>query len=201
MAQCIIFDLSEVLIAGLVGIERQLSRELSVRQEEILPCFVDNVFEQLLLGSISEDAYLAHVLVKEGWSMDVARLKAVIRHNFHRTIGGTIDILMDLARDYELALLSDHAREWISYIKAIHPFLGLFQHTFFSFELKGTKDDPVTFAKTLDAMSIPPERCLFIDDNPRNVKVAESVGIPGIHFVGAEQLAAELGARDVRGYR
>jgi FMN phosphatase YigB (HAD superfamily) len=197
MTQCIIFDLSEVLIAGLVGIEKELSRELAIPEQEILPCFVDGVFEQLLVGSIPEEVYLAHVLAKGRWPTDVARLKAAIRRNFHNTVEGTLDILTELACGYELALLSDHAREWISYIKAVHPFMGIFRHAFFSFDLKGTKDDPATFVKALDSISISPEECLFVDDNPANVRVAESIGIPCIRFLDAEQLAADLGARGV----
>lgn len=192
MVQCIIFDLSEVLIAGLLGTEKTLSRELPLPAEEILSCFKGRAFEQLLVGSISEDAYLSHVIAKGRWPIDIARLKVAIRQNFHNTITGTIDILMELARDYELALLSDHAREWISYIRTVHPFLGVFHHTFYSFDLEGTKGDPSTFAKMLDAISLPPRKCLFIDDNPTNIGVAESVGIPGIHFVNAAQLAVEL---------
>lgn len=194
MNQCIIFDLSEVLIAGLVGTEKALSRELSLPEQEILSGFKGRALEQLFVGSISEDAYLSYVIAKGRWPIDLARLKAVIRRNFHNTVTGTIDILMDLACSYELALLSDHAREWITYIRAVHPFLNLFQHTFFSFDLNGTKGDPRTFARMLDRIAIPPARCLLIDDNPVNISVAESVGIPGIRFVDATQLAVELDA-------
>jgi FMN phosphatase YigB (HAD superfamily) len=197
MVQFIVFDLSEVLIAGLVGIEKELSRELAIPEQKILPCFADKVFERLLVGSIPEEVYLAHVIAKGHWPTDVAGLKAAIRRNFHNTIEGTIAILTDLACGYELVLLSDHAREWISYIRAVHPFMGMFRHAFFSFDLKGTKDDPATFVKALGAMSTSPEECLFIDDNPTNIRVAESVGIPSIRFLDAAQLAADLGARGV----
>jgi FMN phosphatase YigB (HAD superfamily) len=192
VVQCIILDLSEVLIAGLLGTEKALARELSMPAQQILPCFEGRAFEKLLVGSISEDAYLSHVIAKGRWPIEVAALKGVIRRNFHDTVAGTIDILMELACDYELALLSDHAREWISYIRTVHPFLSVFRHTFFSFNLKGTKRDPSTFARVLDAISIPAGRCLFIDDSPMNICVAESVGIPSIHFVDATQLAVEL---------
>jgi HAD superfamily hydrolase (TIGR01509 family) len=97
-----------------------------------------------------------------------------------------------LASRYELALLSDHAREWVAYVQSIHPFLKRFRHTFFSYDLGRTKRDPQAFLTVLDVTSVPAHRCLFIDDNPKNVNVAESVGIPGIRFVNAEQLAAEL---------
>jgi FMN phosphatase YigB (HAD superfamily) len=192
VVQCIIFDLSEVLIAGLLGTEKALARKLSLPAQEILSCFEGGAFEQLLVGSISEDVYLSHVIAKGRWPIEVAALKGVIRRNFHNPVAGAIDILMELASDYELVLLSDHAREWIAYIRTVHPFLGVFRHTLFSFNLRGTKRDPNTFARALDVISIPAGRCLFIDDNSTNICVAESVGIPSIRFLDAMQLAVEL---------
>jgi FMN phosphatase YigB (HAD superfamily) len=192
MIQCIIFDLSEVLIAGLVGIEKELSRQLLVPEEEILPCFAVSSRDELFLGDISEDTYLNQIISSEGWELDIARLKTVIRDNFHHEVDGSLSILMDLAARYELVLLSDHAREWVSYIESIHLFLQVFRRTFFSYDLKRLKKDPETFSEVLDAMAISPHNCLFIDDNAGNIHAAESVGIPGIRFVNAGQLAAEL---------
>ena len=192
MIQCIIFDLSEVLIAGLVGVEEELSQVLPVPQEQILPGFGGSWLEELLVGNISEDTYLNHIIARERWAVSTARLKTAVRNNLHKEVAGSLAILTELASRYELALLSDHAREWIAYVKSIHPFLKRFKHTFFSYDLKRTKRDPQAFLQVLDVTAVPPHRCLFIDDNPNNVNVAESVGIPGIRFVSAEQLAAEL---------
>ena len=197
MIQCIIFDLSEVLIAGLVGVEKELSRELSVPENEILPSFAIDSRDELFLGNVSEDTYLRQVIASGGWGIGLERLKAVIRQNFHNEVEGSLPILTQLASRYELVLLSDHAREWIAYIRSVHPFLRVFKRTFFSYDLKVMKSDPGAFLKVLDALSIPPANCLFIDDNPGNVDVAESVGIAGIRFVDAGQLAAELRRRRV----
>jgi FMN phosphatase YigB (HAD superfamily) len=191
----LIFDLSEVLIAGLVGVEKVLSFELSVPEDEILPCFSGGWLDRLFIGSISEDTYLRQIIAQEGWHTDVAKLKAVIRRNFHHQVEGMIDILMGLTGSHSLILLSDHAREWVAYIRSIHPFLRVFKQAFFSYNLRSLKRDPATFSLVLDAMSVSPDKCLFIDDNPENVLVAESVGIPCIRFVNAEQLAAELDGR------
>jgi 2-haloacid dehalogenase len=37
-----------------------------------------------------------------------------------------------------------------------------------------------------------PEQVLFIDDNLRNIKAAEEIGIQSIHFQSAGQLQGEL---------
>jgi FMN phosphatase YigB (HAD superfamily) len=49
-------------------------------------------------------------------------------------------------------------------------------------------------------MAFPAADCLFVDDNPANVAVAESVGLAGIRFTGAGQLARELATRGVKGW-
>lgn len=193
----IIFDLSEVLIAGLVGIERELSQELSVPEDEVLRCFAGNLRDELFMGNISEDTYLRQIVAREQWRIGTARLKTVIRDNFHNKVEGTLPILTKLASRYELVLLSDHTKEWIAYIEPVHPFLEMFEHTFYSYELGKLKKDPETFSEVLDALSVSPHNCLFIDDNSNNVSVAGSVCIPGIQFVNAEQLTSELERRGV----
>jgi HAD superfamily hydrolase (TIGR01509 family) len=195
----VIFDLSEVLIAGLLGVERDLSRQIGVPEDEILTCFDGHRFEQLLLGNISEDAYLNYVITRDRWSISRAALKSAIRRNFHHEIPGTLEIVMDLVSNYQLALLSDHAREWISYICSVHSFVSIFDHALFSFDLGGIKSEPATFARALDSLALPAADCLFVDDNPANVAVAESVGLAGICFTGAGQLARALAARGVKG--
>jgi hypothetical protein len=50
-----IFDLSEVLISGLVGIEKRLCHRLPASEDRILPCFGGPLLDELLLGNISED--------------------------------------------------------------------------------------------------------------------------------------------------
>lgn len=197
MTRCVIFDLSEVLIAGLVGVERELSRALSLPEDAILPCFGGERFVQLLIGQISEDAYLEGLLAREGWPIGLASLKAVIRQNFHREVAGMVDLLYRVASRGPVVLHSDHAAEWVAYIESVHPFMRVFHQAFFSYELARTKQEPETFVQVLASLSLPAEECLFIDDNPANVRIAESVGIPSLQFRSAERLAAEL---RVRGY-
>jgi hypothetical protein len=36
---------------------------------------------------------------------------------------------------FNLMLLSDQGREWMAYLDATHPFLGLFERRFLSFEM------------------------------------------------------------------
>ena len=61
----IIFDLSEVLILGLVGIEKPLSSLVSTPKTEILKCFGGQLLEQVCRGNMTEDAYLQQIIANE----------------------------------------------------------------------------------------------------------------------------------------
>ncbi len=109
-----------------------------------------------------------------------------------------MEMLLDqLAMRHELVLLSDHAREWIEYIQEIHPFLRLFQSHHFSYELRQIKRQPSTFTKVLQRIQRQPSECLFIDDSPSNIASAAAIGLAGIQFENAQQLAKELTARSI----
>ena len=152
---------------------------------------------QVLRGEISEDSYLGGILERTGWDLGLARLKRMLRDNFHVRIDGSLDILREVEKTYRVALLSDHVREWIRYIRSIHPFLDIFDDQFYSYELGKTKSDPTVFPVVLFSLGYQPQECLFIDDRIRNVRSAESIGLPSIHFRNAGQLRADLRRRRV----
>lgn len=192
---CLIFDLSEVLIAGLYGVQRELAPVVGRSEDEVLECFGGADFEELLIGRLDEESYLARILARERWPLDVPYLQAAIRRNFHVEVEGMAALLDKLAGRVDLVLLSDHAREWVAYIRALHPIWGLFRRAFFSYELGSLKEDPATFAIVLKRLGRAPGECLFVDDNPVNVRSAEAAGVAGICFESAEKLGAELSAR------
>jgi FMN phosphatase YigB (HAD superfamily) len=190
--QTIIFDLSEVLIAGLLGIEVPLARRLGVPGSTILPAFGGDLLQELCCARLTEDEYLERIVNRRGWSVSVEDLKSVIRRNFHRRVPGTQLVLNRLKPRYELVLLSDHALEWITYIREVHSFFDKFEASFFSYELGQTKGDPTTFVLVLDELGQRPRQCLFVDDSERNVATARSVGLPGIRFADSVQLVRQL---------
>jgi 2-haloacid dehalogenase len=54
------------------------------------------------------------------------------------------------------------------------------------------KPFPEFYQLLFDRYQIQPARALFIDDNLRNVKAAEAMGLTGIHFTSAADLQKEF---------
>ncbi len=188
----ILFDLSEVLISGLVGAETAIAPALGLGEQDVLRALGGESLRQLCLGKLTEDQYLDQVKHRHGWKISNRFLKSAIRANFHRSVLGMPPLLEILTPSHRLILFSDHAREWIAYIRTIHPFLALFEAQFFSFQIGYCKDDPEAFQSVLAALRCAPSECVFVDDNPANIATAASLGIPSIQFTGAERLAKYL---------
>jgi FMN phosphatase YigB (HAD superfamily) len=198
VTKTILFDLSETIIAGLVGIEKPLSIRLGVDESSILPAFGGELLGKLCRGELTEDRYLMLILACQGLEIPVEELKQIIRQNFHIPVLGMWQLLSRLSAHYELALVSDHAREWVAYIQHVHPGLAIFQRQFYSFEFGQLKNEPSTFERVLAALDRTAAECLFVDDNPANLAAAESVGVDGILFKSVQGLKEELVGRGIR---
>ena len=60
------------------------------------------------------------------------------------------------------------------------------------------KPDPRIFPHALDILRVPPAAVLFVDDQRRNTRVAEELGMPSVCFRDAADLAATLAGRGIR---
>jgi putative hydrolase of the HAD superfamily len=196
MTKTIIFDLSEVLISGLLGVEKSIAAQVGISEDQVLPVFKTPALQDLFCGKLSEEAYLACLLRDCDWRISPEQIKHLMRENFRRCVPGMEKLVRRLARNYKLVILSDHAREWIAYIQTVHPFLQMFSPCFFSFDLQQTKRYPSTFQRVVRTLNRDPRECLFIDDSLVNIQAAQSIGLPSIQFTSARALVGELVARN-----
>jgi hypothetical protein len=69
---------------------------------------------------------------------------------------------------------------------------ALFEDVFLSHRLGMVKPDLRLFEYVLETIGCPPSNCVFIDDTPRNVEAACTIGINGCVFTSTFDLSAEL---------
>ena len=62
---------------------------------------------------------------------------------------------------------------------------------------KVRKPDPKIFQILIERNQIQAAHCLFIDDNPRNVKAAIEFGMQAIHFKDSQHLGSQLKNLDI----
>lgn len=192
MITTIIFDLAEVYLKGLYGVEHILEPILDLSAKEIYSKLQGKDLEFLFHGKISEDEYLQRVIRKNKWKIENSILKKAIRDNFEE-IKGTRKIIEKLKqRGYKLGLLSVHTKEWVDYCNEKFDYHKLFDSILYSFEVAASKPDKKVYKLILERLGARPKECIFIDDYFDNLIPARKLGIKTIHFKNPRQLKKEL---------
>ncbi|MCY4561903.1 MAG: HAD family phosphatase [Flavobacteriaceae bacterium] len=106
----------------------------------------------------------------------------------------TVDILNSIKKSesYQLYGLTNWSAETFPIAKNKYPFLDWFEGIVVSGEEKTRKPFPLIYQILLNRYKINPDKSVFIDDNIKNIKGAESAGIPAIHFTNPEKLIDDL---------
>ena len=114
-------------------------------------------------------------------------------------IDGTVAILKQCIDhpDYKVVALTNWSHETFPIALERFDFLHWFEGIIVSGEEKTRKPFKEIYDVTLERFNITAEQAVFIDDNLRNVKAAEALGIHGIHFESPEVLLKQLETLDI----
>ena len=144
-------------------------------------------------GEIDEPTFLARFFA-DGRGYDHA---GFVEHvvGAYRLLDGIEPILEALrARGVAMHALSNYP----CWYRRIEERVGLSRFLAWSFvscETGVRKPDPEAYLGAARALGLTPERCLFVDDQPRNCDAARAVGMDAIRFEGAAGLEVALRAR------
>lgn len=108
-------------------------------------------------------------------------------------IQDTVDLLQSIkAQNRNVYALTNWSAETFPIAQERYPFLEWFDGILVSGQEGLKKPDEKIYKLLLDRYQLKAEDCLFIDDNLRNVKAAQNLGITSIHYAGPQQLKEEL---------
>jgi len=182
--------MSEVIIEGLIDVESEISKISPLPKETISRVLRDKKLIDLFEAKLSEEEYWNLVEKECNTKIQKDKWSGIIYEKFKRDMPGTKELIQELIdRGHNLALLSDHAKEWTEFIKKHHNIQDLFESTMFSYKINVTKKDTGAFRKVLDQTNFDPEHTLFIDDSKNNIEIAKLSGIRHTHlFTTADNL-------------
>jgi 2-haloacid dehalogenase len=111
----------------------------------------------------------------------------------------TEDVLKKLidSKLYRVLALTNWSHESFPVALRLYDFLGWFEGIVVSGDEKTRKPFLPIYQILLERYNVEPTAAVFIDDSFPNIEAARSLGIHGIHFQSAEQLAADLKALGV----
>lgn len=191
----IIFDLGGVLIDWN---PRYVYRTIFKTEEEI-----DWFFENIATHDWNENQ-------DAGYPLDAATEDLIKKHpdwekeirayygRWEEMLGGpiqeTVDIFKDLKQkpDLKTYALTNWSAETFPIALERYDFLHWFDGRVVSGEEKTRKPFHEFYQRLLNRYQVNPAEALFIDDNLRNVKAAEELGIRGVHFHSPAQLKKKL---------
>jgi 2-haloacid dehalogenase len=116
------------------------------------------------------------------------------------TLGGPIDENVALLRRLKAAgrpvhALSNFAADKFALARELHDFLDAFDVAVISGHVGAVKPEARIYEILFERAGAAPRELLFIDDSPANVRAAEALGMPTIHFRPGVDLERELKAR------
>jgi putative hydrolase of the HAD superfamily len=191
----VIFDYGEVISVTPTDADRQALVDLSgVDPEAFWPPYW-RYRDGLDEGTVSIRDYWRLIESETGahWSEGTLHLLWVTDFRGWLSVDpGTIEVLTELHdAGTRLALLSNAGADFGSYLR--HGLVGsLFERVFVSGELLMVKPDAAIFRHALDELGVDAAHAVFIDNKVENVRGAESLGITGHVFTGADDLRAFL---------
>ena len=127
---------------------------------------------------------------------------AAYDRRWHETIlgaiPGSVAILEELsASGTPLYAITNWHQDKFRETRGRYPFLGLFRDIVVSGDERVIKPEPEIFRLLLERNGLAASSCIFIDDNLKNVKGAEAVGMKAHHFTSPEALRKDLAERGI----
>lgn len=175
------------------------------------------VFDQMFTDEKKKQHFFEHICTPDwnekqdaGRSLHEATQELLVKHpdwkdyieayygKWEEMLGGpihdTVSILKKLKEKghYKIYALTNWSAETFPIALDKYDFLHWFDGRVVSGEEKMRKPFPEFYSLLLERFGLKPEETLFIDDNLRNAKAAEEMGIRTIRFENASQLEKEL---------
>ncbi len=88
-------------------------------------------------------------------------------------------VLAAIPAHYTVGMLSNNVAVLCDRVRD-DPRMARTQHFVFSNEIKVRKPDPAAFAALTEALGLPPEETVFVDDNEGNIAACEALGYKGL---------------------
>jgi len=88
-----------------------------------------------------------------------------------------IAVAEQLKKRYVLAMLSNDVSEWSAYLRRRFALDRLFASVVISGDYGFRKPDRRLYEVLLRSLSVAPHRCIFVDDQPRNLETAVQLGM------------------------
>ncbi|GJP65123.1 hypothetical protein CLOP_g22034 [Closterium sp. NIES-67] len=184
----VLFDVMDTLVRD--PFYHHIPRFFNMSMAELLQQKHPTAWVEFECGRISE-AQLHQHFFADSRQFDIQGLKATMQEAYE-----WVDGMEPMLAALNAHGIATHAFTnyplWYHMIEDKLRLSRYLQWTFVSCHMGVRKPSPEAYKAALATLAVDPSACIFIDDRESNVAAARGVGMAGITFQSAKQLAAEL---------
>jgi epoxide hydrolase-like predicted phosphatase len=192
--QAIIFDIGGVLVRTMDRAPRiALAQRLGITAEALEELvFGGESGRKAQRGEITYEQQWAYVCQQLNWPLE--SWHALEAEFFGGDLLDTalVDYIRSLHLRYKTAIISNALSDLRATIARKWHFEDAFDVIVSSAEVGVMKPDARIFQAALQALDVPPDAAVFVDDFAHNVAGAQALGIHAIHFRSPQQAVGEL---------
>jgi putative hydrolase of the HAD superfamily len=193
----IVFDLGGVYFTSGTTLAIAKIKEIYNIEDETLlrEIFRDSPINEgylLRKGLITIDEFEEQLFKKLGINRKERKHTRYIWFGSYCVHYGIEELVQVLKKTYRLVIFSGNVRERIAYLDKKSDFLKYFDDTVFSFDYQQNKNDIEFYEELIKHLGCKPSEALLIDDEKKNIMIARSLGMNGIHYYYTEKLIEDL---------
>jgi FMN phosphatase YigB (HAD superfamily) len=102
------------------------------------------------------------------------------------------ELVKELKREYRLVVFSGNIKERVEFLQERYGFLDNFDDWVFSYEFHKNKNDLDFYKELLNHIKCKPSEALLIDDEQKNVEMAQSLKLKAVQYYYTEHLIEQL---------
>lgn len=128
-----------------------------------------------MIGEMNDADFFDRLCVLLDYTESCERLKRIWTECWSPILE-RLELVEDLSQQFRLGIISNISRFHSDYLEANYLNRSLFTVITYSWECGFMKPRPEIFHKSRAEIGLPPEQCLFVDDQHRHVEAAKVLG-------------------------
>ncbi len=187
MIKAILFDADGVLLKAQRYFAEVAAEKYNLPIEKIAP-FFQGQFQKCQTGEVDLKESLPEYLSAFQWPKSLEEYLAEWFESGTIIDESVLTCVEELrSKGIKCYLATDQEKYRAEYVKNNLGLSTKLDGLFFSCDLKSTKSDTKFFSQIIERLGIEPSQIMYFDDDLKNVKVSQSVGIIGHFFENLEQ--------------
>ena len=156
---------------------RNLAAHAGVPEDDVANTYFP-LMAEFEAGAFSFDVFTTRFLRESGIKLGDAEFREVFLGSV-RDRTEMYDVLASIPAHYTVGMLSNNVEILCDGVRN-DPRMARIEHFVFSNEIRVRKPDPLAFAALTDALGVPPEETVFVDDHRGNIEACEALGYRGL---------------------